>query len=65
MDRTLAHLFQRLLLSQATATRENVENFRANSAYMHVLHSGMSSVLIDQLLDDISWLDDALVEEDE
>jgi hypothetical protein len=63
MDDILARVFQRLLLTHATASRENIHNFRANFAYMHFLHSAMSSELTDQLLDDMSWLDGALVEE--
>lgn len=64
LDRTRERLAMQLLLSHATASRRTVGNFRSNLANMHVLHSAMSTVLVDQIISDMPWLDDAIEEEE-
>jgi hypothetical protein len=65
LQRANSRLVRGILIAHATSSRRAVDEFRSNASHMYVLHSAMSRSLVDQVLNDVSWLDDALEEVEE
>lgn len=65
LQRANSRLVRGILMAHASSSRRAVDEFRSNASHMYVLHSAMSKGLVEQILDDVPWLDDALEEVEE
>jgi len=63
-ERIADRLMHSLILRHAITSQRAVEGFRENLAYRYVLHQVMSRLLVQQLVEQMTWLNGAIDEEE-